>query len=227
MRYSIIIAIYNHKKYLPQIIEAWEKQTYKSFELIFCDDGSNDGTREFFKNKKYKYLRQRHSGNLGKSINQGIKIAKCKFCTFVMGDSYPNPNYLEVLNNYIKPNAVLCGVRQQIEDDMIIDIDYRIKQGIIPANPVLLAKSPYDKITGNGLTVPTQALKEVGGFPELKGYGGDDNILAAKLFAKGLVFFSIPSAIINHFYHGVSYPTKRRLNYVRRQIKKILYSIGG
>lgn len=47
-KFSLIVGLYNHKKYLRKLIESLENQTYKNFEVIFVDDGSNDGTKEYF-----------------------------------------------------------------------------------------------------------------------------------------------------------------------------------
>ena len=83
MRYSFIIGLYNHKQYLDNLFESLEQQLYKDFEVIFCDDGSCDGTKEYFKWFKkqipkfpYKYVHNRTSSKirLAKSLNNGIKL---------------------------------------------------------------------------------------------------------------------------------------------------------
>jgi len=43
---SIIIPCRNEEKRLPKLIESLKNQTYKNFEVIVVDDGSEDGTRE-------------------------------------------------------------------------------------------------------------------------------------------------------------------------------------
>ncbi|MBC8388774.1 MAG: glycosyltransferase family 2 protein [Actinobacteria bacterium] len=232
VKFSIIIPLFNHKHRISTIIEALEKQTYKDFEVHFCDDKSKDGTKEFFKTLKqpsfpYKYHRRkwRHGMVIARNINQGVYKAKGEYCLIVMGDSYLHPLHLEILSHFTNSKTVLCGVRHQIDSktNMVVDIDYRIKGGLVPNQVAILAVNPYDKITGNGLCIPTKALKKVGGWFKIQGYGGDDNILAAKLYAKGYVFYSIPSAIIYHYHHGFSFPTNKQIKYVKRKIKKICF----
>ena len=220
MRFSIIIGAYNQEKYLPTLVDAYYYQTFKDFEVHYCDASSkrNNWIKE---NTSWHYHHSKEA-NLGKNLNQGIFKAKGDYCVFIMGDSYPHPKFLEIVNEYVNENACVCGSRMQIDDNMVVQADFRLLNGSIPPDPAILPKEPYNLITGNGLVVPTKALKEIGGWPELKGYGGDDNILAAKLYKRGYVFFSVPQAIIYHFYHKEHFSDEKRQKFVKKTIKKIL-----
>ena len=44
--FSIIIPIYNVKPYLDECLSSVEMQSFKDFEAILINDGSNDGSRE-------------------------------------------------------------------------------------------------------------------------------------------------------------------------------------
>jgi glycosyltransferase involved in cell wall biosynthesis len=199
MKFSIITATYNND--LSRLSEALSKQSFKDFEWIITDDGSKD-----FKAPKFphKYIRQMDWGmRLAKAINKGIKIAKGEYCVFIMGDSFPDENYLAVLNNFASPENVLCGIRVNVEKGKIIEMDWRLRKGLIPMTPVLLTDNePWNLITGNGLVVPTEAFKHGGWNPKFKGYGGEDNELAARLFFKGYLLWSIPAVLYHEFHFG-------------------------
>jgi len=231
-KYSIIVGLYNHRNYLPVLIEALKQQTIQDFEVHFCDDISTDSTQWFFKNKpnlpfKWHYHRRifKNGMELGKNLNQGIRKANGQYCVFIMGDSYPNPNFLELVDQNINPDVMVCGIRQHIdeEEDLVVDVDYRLREELIPPFTTLLPKDAFKRITGNGLVVPTEALREVGGWPEIKGYGGDDNILVTKLILKGYLVMSVPQVVIYHFYHKPKELTKKNKDYVSDTIDNLYF----
>ena len=55
MKISVIMGIYNCEKYLEDAIDCIFAQTYKDWELIMCDDGSNDQTYSIAKEYEKKY----------------------------------------------------------------------------------------------------------------------------------------------------------------------------
>jgi len=207
MTFSVIVGLYQHKKFLPKLIEALEGQMWNDFEVIFCDDGSTDGTKEWFEGKKFKfkhkYLWHKNKGmRLAKSINRGMEAAKGDNFVLIMGDSYPELNYLFVLANYAKPDYLACGVRVQIDDDRAVDIDWRLKRQKIPQDDVIILNEPYNVLTGNGLMFSRKIYEEVGGWNEkIKGYGGDDNEFIARVYYAGYICWSIASAILYHRWH--------------------------
>ncbi|MBQ7628600.1 MAG: glycosyltransferase [Selenomonadaceae bacterium] len=46
---SVILTSYNHEKYIAAAIESVLNQTFTDFELLICDDGSSDNSREIIK----------------------------------------------------------------------------------------------------------------------------------------------------------------------------------
>lgn len=44
---SIVIPNFNCLAYLPQCLQSIEQQTYTDYEILFVDDGSTDGSREY------------------------------------------------------------------------------------------------------------------------------------------------------------------------------------
>ena len=56
---SVVIPVYNAKRYLEACVQSLEEQSLRSFELICVDDGSTDGSAELLGTlaKRYENLR--------------------------------------------------------------------------------------------------------------------------------------------------------------------------
>ncbi len=102
---SIITPIFNHELYLQNAIESVLVQTYKQWELILWDDGSNDNSckiaQEYaskYPDKIYFYTHKLHK-NMGQenTRNEAIKVSKGEFITLLDSDDYFNPNKLSDL----------------------------------------------------------------------------------------------------------------------------------
>lgn len=230
MKFSIIISLYNQKKYLPKIVEAWENQQLKDFEIHFCDDGSTDGTKEWIKSHSFsfpfKYYRNKPSKKmkLTKVLNKGIKKAKGEYCVFVMGDSFPEVDYLQIIDEFVNPDSIICGVRANIDDKKLIELDWRIRKNLIPKQAVMLPSHPYDMITGNGLTIPTEAMRKYGGWnKKIQGYGGDDNEIVARLYYRGYIVWSVPQAVVYHHWH----PSKLESTDKRKFLNKLIHQYAS
>ena len=64
---SILISNYNYATYLGQAIESLLAQTYENFEVVICDDGSTDSSREILErfraqNSRIKTIYQTNDG---------------------------------------------------------------------------------------------------------------------------------------------------------------------
>lgn len=105
---SVILTLFNSKKYYTRAIESLLKQNFKDFEVILVDDGSIDGTEEalmpFLKNNSnYKYIR--HSNRKHPlSLNTGIKCSSGKFITFLDSDDEYLPDHLAERLKYLNDN---------------------------------------------------------------------------------------------------------------------------
>src|ERR1700749_4411087 len=89
---TVVIACYNHEKYIRQSIESVINQTYKNISFYVIDDGSKDKSFEIIEelSKKYGFvaIRQENKG-LCATINYSIKeYARGKYISFLASDDY-------------------------------------------------------------------------------------------------------------------------------------------
>lgn len=98
---TVIIPIYNVKKYLKDCVESVLSQTYRNLEIILVDDGSTDGSSnladDFAKvDQRIKVIHQKNLGLSG-ARNSGLKITTGEYVTFVDSDDRIEPNMISGL----------------------------------------------------------------------------------------------------------------------------------
>jgi len=115
---SVIIPVYNEEDCILNCMKSLKKQTYKDFELILVDDGSNDKTREIIKefmkkNKRVRLIEGEHKGP-GFSRNLGVKKSKGKILVFVDADMSFHRNFLKHLLKPVLEGKVIGTENLQI-----------------------------------------------------------------------------------------------------------------
>ena len=89
---SVIMGIYNCGDTLSEAIECIVNQTFSDWELIMCDDGSNDDTYEIAISYKEKYpekiivLQNEKNRGLNYTLNKCLKQARGKYIARMDGD---------------------------------------------------------------------------------------------------------------------------------------------
>lgn len=94
---SVIINCYNGEKYLKEAIESVYAQTYKSWEIIFWDNCSTDGSADIAKgyDEKLRYFRGDSLIPLGYARNKAIEKAEGDYIAFLDVDDLWLPEKLE------------------------------------------------------------------------------------------------------------------------------------
>jgi len=111
---SIVIPVYNKKRYIVDSVKSVLSQTFRDFELLLIDDGSTDGSGAIC--DRLSVLDERvkvyHTENRGVSAarNCGIRKASGKYIGFVDADDYINNTFLEKLYNVIQKNDAELAV---------------------------------------------------------------------------------------------------------------------
>jgi len=87
MQISVIIPTYNRKHLISRAIKSVINQSFKPFEIIIVDDGSDDGTYQFINQffREIKLIRQSNNG-VSSARNLGIKNAKGNWIAFLDSD---------------------------------------------------------------------------------------------------------------------------------------------
>ena len=120
---SIIVPVYNKKKYLYCVLESIRKQEFNDFECILVDDGSTDGSQnicDVFSKKDTRFITV-HMSNSGVSNarNTGLKRARGSYITFIDADDSIDFNYLKKLADDIENTGadfIITGMKKYWED---------------------------------------------------------------------------------------------------------------
>lgn len=111
---SLILAVYNLDRYLPECLDSLLAQTFTDFEIIAVDDGSTDGSAETLaryaqKSPMLRVITQKNQGPAG-AFNTGIQLAQGKYIGFVGNDDWVSPDFLEKMVFALELNDSDVGV---------------------------------------------------------------------------------------------------------------------
>ncbi|MEY3608295.1 MAG: hypothetical protein RLZZ447_1083 [Verrucomicrobiota bacterium] len=86
---SVVIPTWNHAAYLTHAIQSVLQQTYEVHEILVCDDGSTDGSREMvaaFGDKRIKWILGERAGRPAVPRNRGLRQATGTWVAFLDSD---------------------------------------------------------------------------------------------------------------------------------------------
>lgn len=142
MKVSVIVPVYNVKKYLKKCLDSLVNQTMldSDIEIILVDDGSFDGSEKICDEYilKYRNFKCIHTSNKGQSSarNIGLEIANGEWIGFVDSDDFVDVNYYEQMYNFaVKNNSdMICSNRRVFseqgekvyETDFASDYTYKV-----------------------------------------------------------------------------------------------------
>lgn len=120
MKISLINATYSNFEYIIPLLKNLNSQNYKNFELIVCDQNSNniikDQINYFNSEFDIRYIKIDVPG-LSNARNHGLDIAKGDIIGFVDDDcSYP-PNFFKKISDYFFENKGLHILSVSIRDE--------------------------------------------------------------------------------------------------------------
>jgi len=120
---SVVVASYNHARYLPRRMESLINQTYPNMEILVIDDHSPDDSvevlRRYADHPRVQLIEREQNGGWVTVSNQGIELSRGEFVLFANCDDDCEPEMVERLVRAIqsKPSVGLAFCRSLMVDE--------------------------------------------------------------------------------------------------------------
>lgn len=120
-RVTVILAAYKKPEYLALVLAGLERQTFRDFELIVCDDGSGQDVADllasFARSAKLPFVHVWHEDNGFRKcriMNRGLRMARGEVVVFLDADCVPYPRFIEDHYRESEEGRYLAGRRVEL-----------------------------------------------------------------------------------------------------------------
>jgi glycosyltransferase involved in cell wall biosynthesis len=212
---SVITAVYNGARFLPDAIDSVLAQTVSNFEFIIVDDGSTDETPDILERYRKQdsriiILSQPNRG-IPSSLNRAIAAARTDLLAHIDADDRALPFWLERQLQFLAQypeNSVVSSYAYLINSEgarigksqNVIDVE----QGLREMNPQL-----FLDIVHSTVLMRKSKLLEVGGYREGQTYL-EDRDLWGRLITAGQSIRCNPELLVDYRVHSGSVTVKKR-----------------
>ena len=130
VKVSIIMPVYNCEKYVGEAIESVLAQSFKDFEFIIIDDGSDDNTSQIIEeydktDNRIRILRNEQNLGVVKSLNIGLRQSVGEYIARIDADDIWLPEKLEKQIIYLEKNG---DIGMLATSKLNIDADGKIRE---------------------------------------------------------------------------------------------------
>jgi glycosyltransferase involved in cell wall biosynthesis len=207
IEFSIIIPVRNQKDSLLAALNSLKRQISRTrlFEVVICDDGSDDGTGDAIRKLRYPIFLKYFINNppLGRAANRNLGFEKSvgKGLIFIDGDMVPDDNYIEAMLGDGDLEPVKVGHAQPPPDEKKTGLNrYLYTRGRYAASTVGQAL-PGKYFTSNNFFISRENFQKLGGFDtNFSGWGGEDIDFGLRLEGFGIPVKNAANAITYHYH---------------------------
>lgn len=175
---SIIMGVYNEERTISNCINSILKQTYSNWELIVCDDCSEDKTREILedyslKDSRIVILKNVVNMGLAASLNRCLERSKGTYIARMDADDESLPNRIEMQVLFLEshPQIDCVGCNRMIFDEhgdvgVRKSVEYPTKEILRKNTPfahptIMMKKSVYDRLGGYTISKETMRAEDL------------------------------------------------------------------
>jgi glycosyltransferase involved in cell wall biosynthesis len=208
---TIGIPVYKRLDYLPNVLRIVAAQDYPHIDLLVSDNGMNGNNVQpivdQYYSKPYRFRQNPATVSGSSHYNQLIQNASTEFVIILADDDEISPNFvselIRVQEKYPEASAVVAR-------EELIDLSGNVLRRSKDTVPEVLRGEEFIRTTfetheyGYGslctFLAKTGTLKANGGFPEIWGASGDEDILMIKLALGSSIAFATRCAFRKRFH---------------------------
>ena len=167
-RVAVVIPTYNRASLLERAIDSVLKQTYRDYEVIVVDDGSEDGTADLMERQKScRYIRLPHSGLPAVARNTGVRSTAAPFIAFLDSDDRWREDKLEkqVAEIRFQRAGLVCSNASVAPDGRGVTMPY-LRPGQGRSGWVLLDLIADNFVITSSVLMRREVFELAGGFSE-------------------------------------------------------------
>ncbi len=233
-RVTVVIPNYNGKKYLPACIDSLNAQSFRDFEVIVVDNGSQDGAAELLSERmtekgspevpagadttntpKIKIVLLGRNTGFSHAVNVGIRMAESEYVFLLNNDTLVRRDCIGCLVRFMDshPKAFSAGAKLvTMSDPDIIDdcgdyynvLGYAFAAGKGRKSSLYTKEREIFSACAGAAIYRRSALKETGLFDRNHFAYLEDVDLGYRARIRGLHNYIVPSAVVLHAGSAVS-----------------------
>jgi GT2 family glycosyltransferase/glycosyltransferase involved in cell wall biosynthesis len=214
---TIVIPVFNKIAFTRQCLDRIWRHTPEGVphEVVVVDNGSSDGTREFFEQAVFpgtcRYHRNETNLGFAKGNNVGAGLSRAKYLLFLNNDTLVQPKWLDDMVGLAEsdPGVGIVGIKQLFpytnttHHTGIVFIDGGIPQHLYPHTdarlPLVNKQREYQAINGACLLIRRDLFESCGRFDEGYVNGYEDIDLCMTVRQRGLKVVCCTSSFIYHY----------------------------
>ena len=210
---DVILVNYNSMPHLDTCISSVLHQTHPSFEIIFVDNNSSDGSLEYARRKFPQLIFVANNRNLGYAggINAGLVHATGEYIAPLNIDTEVSPNLLAVMVSFLDENPHAGVVTPKI---LLFDDRSKINtmgsnihvtglgfcRGLNKLDDNSTSPQKVSGVSGCSYLIRREIFEKMGGAPEENFMGNDDVVVSWLVNLMDYEIYCLPEAVVYHKY---------------------------
>ncbi|MBI4894348.1 MAG: glycosyltransferase family 2 protein [Candidatus Aenigmarchaeota archaeon] len=223
---TVLVVNWNGLDHLKGLLPTLRKQTFRDFEVLISDQGSTDGSVEWLKKNKIRFIQNGRNTGFSGGVNRGLRNVRTKYVAVLNDDMKIEPNCLRLLMGTIEGDESIGAVQ-----GLVVNWDgtHVESTGLVVTYGSFIAtrdkgktfvkmNRPHvevDMVNGSATIYRMSVFKKIGMFDEdFNPIYNEDADMSIRMRNGGYKMMLQPNAVLYHH----SGPTAKRLGYVGRLI---------